>query len=1466
MSNRRLAAQENGEHNDMGFRDNIRMMTDRNAAETLAAHATGQYQRDTPGQGLTAAAAQLDTYTGGGTQPVVIDHDGRPLRRVQATAYDSPRAMVASAQKINLKNADDVMGLRNRVYCGDTLTEIFTKSGWKTYDTLQVGEEIWSLNKETLKAEWQAVTAVNVFDVIDEPMYHFESQVHSSLTTANHRWFGYEKNKKEISYKITTSEEITKPFIIPCSARAAEFPEQETYSDDYVELVSWIFTEGTFPTPRERKTVSWQFKSGAHKIAWKQFYDAEFERSKSRPPRFNGLRYGILTYDDDQANNGVLSITLQKKMAKKTQRTLEEIQSYFEQTPRINCRRIGEISQHKSVNPDHWEQIYKLLTNMFGPESAPFEVGAGASCAHLSDDRTGNPRWYSTPKYFRINEDILRVVEADLQGDVKCPTREFIYKLTEQQLELFIKTAVKADGSVTTQGAGFVFSQNRVDRIEIFELACYLLGYAANRSVFNFKKYGPQYFCKPRKLHTATLSPKNLTIENYTGKVWCPTVPNGMWFARRNGKTYHFSNTEWQNDVWSYNDAIGEVQYGFSLIGSCMSRIKLYPAINFAEEKVPLSISDYRLRMARTQIEGEPADTLPNQQIPETSGITPEVLDYAERLMRDLRSGSGGSSGMMRMFAINMCVAGECYLIQVEGRWYIKSTSELIVSQGGQIILRTQRAGSSTTTAGTVYGDVILPRNTPMYRLWREHPRYSHEPVSSMLALREICDEIVTLQRTIRTIARSRMNAGLLFIPDGLTVPGTSITADMAQNEEQWDDFIARLYDSITAPIIDEYNAATVVPAIITGPGEQGANIRYIQVNREIDQFVVERLDKALVRLLQGMDLPRDIVTGNQGIKYCVNAADHEILTKNGWKLPPALTLGEDVWTINPTTRKGEWQPLLAVNVFDVVDEEMHRYDLRSHSSLSTGGHRWFGRIPQTKRGGRMVPNFDDEFRTSDDINDRRFNIPVAARAADFPKVEKYTHDFVELVAWMMTEGFLPEKKPRKDGNGTLRRWGSIGQCDVVNAPKCDRIAAALEATYGPPTLPVGRGEAATVPGRRVGYPQWYYKPGAFMLNEEILESFDDVLQGGVKCPPREFVYALTRTQLQLFVDVCILGDGCSSGGRRVFGQNRLDRQEVFELACHLLGIPINRRSNGTPRKGETFPWWDVALKERSEVSLYRRKAQKIIFTGKVWCPTTTNGTWFCRNNGHFFFTANSNAIVANDSLVVGHLEPLALMMCDGITSAYFRPLLKKKFRYLSDDDLDRLTIWYDPTELTLPPDSSASATIGLENNVLSADAWRRSNGFSDADAPGEQELIRNLLFKLAVLQPDQMEMMMQRAFPQTMDAARAANAMNAPVPMPTSAMNLLYGTNGGQNGVNPDADNPGGDTASGGDEPNEEPGAPTGRERGANGDAPGGATTYTNQNNQENRSTKVRDQSLDGGNGYTRGIGTTSGINYGYR
>ena len=142
------------------------------------------------------------------------------------------------------------------------------------------------------------------------------------------------------------------------------------------------------------------------------------------------------------------------------------------------------------------------------------------------------------------------------------------------------------------------------------------------------------------------------------------------------------------------------------------------------------------------------------------------------------------------------------------------------------------------------------------------------------------CSELLIINQTFRTIARSRLNAGALLIPDTLSEAAATdaleyeeddpyaVHEDAPTPEEMQDQFENALHDAFVTPISDESNVSSVMPVIIRGPSEELDKIRYMTFDRTFDGTLVARADRVLERILQGLDVPKDTVTGLSSIKY----------------------------------------------------------------------------------------------------------------------------------------------------------------------------------------------------------------------------------------------------------------------------------------------------------------------------------------------------------------------------------------------------------------------------------------------------------------------------------------------------------------------------------------------------------------------------------------------------------------------
>lgn len=356
----------------------------------------------------------------------------------------------------------------------------------------------------------------------------------------------------------------------------------------------------------------------------------------------------------------------------------------------------------------------------------------------------------------------------------------------------------------------------------------------------------------------------------------------------------------WQADAWEYYDLIGEIKYAFTLVSNIVSRIRLYAARVDDPAQAPVPCAS----------EGS------DRSLAEAAAV---------ESLRRLDSAYGGQPGLLRDAALNLLVAGEFNLVQMPANllantketWDIRSVDELVVDASGVVTLKTRR--SIDPGRGTNGRPVRVPPKAFIARIWRAHPRYSDDADSSMRGILELCAELLLLNRTFRATARSRLNSGMLYLPDGLSVAGGSDPGDAplydddatdeypdltATADSDEDDFEEALVDAMTTPIGDEESAAAVVPLIIRGPADLADKIKIFKFERSFDPALAERSDRVLERIMQGIDVPKDLVTGLANVKYANAVQIDESLYKA--HIEPLILLICDALTVvylRPTLR-----------------------------------------------------------------------------------------------------------------------------------------------------------------------------------------------------------------------------------------------------------------------------------------------------------------------------------------------------------------------------------------------------------------------------------------------------------------------------------------------------------------------------------------------------------------------------------
>lgn len=313
-----------------------------------------------------------------------------------------------------------------------------------------------------------------------------------------------------------------------------------------------------------------------------------------------------------------------------------------------------------------------------------------------------------------------------------------------------------------------------------------------------------------------------------------------------------------QDEAWVAYDRVGEIHYGFNLVANILSRLRVFPATIPESDEAPQGAGDAAKK----------------------GDISSDLARDAEEIMREI-SGPGFAR-LVSAFALNINVPGESYLIRLKTKlrdgtetveWRIVSTDELKPTLEGYVL---------EPIRGNAAKQKVLPKGTYVGRIWRPHPRYSGEPDSSVMGVADAVEELLILQRLVRSATRSRLNNGLLFLPDGLltarmqnALNGLDETGEPLSEEElaamasdPGNQLVAELLQAIVTAVSDEGDASAVAPLMVTGEGGLAEQIKHITFERGKDDWLVERTERALERILQGIDVPKEVVTGLANVKY----------------------------------------------------------------------------------------------------------------------------------------------------------------------------------------------------------------------------------------------------------------------------------------------------------------------------------------------------------------------------------------------------------------------------------------------------------------------------------------------------------------------------------------------------------------------------------------------------------------------
>ncbi len=133
-----------------------------------------------------------------------------------------------------------------------------------------------------------------------------------------------------------------------------------------------------------------------------------------------------------------------------------------------------------------------------------------------------------------------------------------------------------------------------------------------------------------------------------------------------------------------------------------------------------------------------------------------------------------------------------------------------------------------------------------------------------------------------------------------------------------------------------------------------------------------------------------------------------------------------------------------------------------------------------------------------------------------------------------------------------------------------------------------------------------------------------------------------------------------------------------------------------------------------------------------------------------------ANAIVVEDNFYKMHIEPMILSIVDSFTVLLMRTVLRSMG--FEEDEIARVVVWYDPSPVSTKPDKATAATTGYEFGIISAESWRRTNGFSESAAPPGLERIQRVAIDRGLLNEVVTERAMRSIDPDLFDEVRQAS------------------------------------------------------------------------------------------------------------
>lgn len=317
---------------------------------------------------------------------------------------------------------------------------------------------------------------------------------------------------------------------------------------------------------------------------------------------------------------------------------------------------------------------------------------------------------------------------------------------------------------------------------------------------------------------------------------------------------------EWQAEAWQYYDEVPEIKFCTHFLGNLAAKLRLFVGVRTAPDEHPVAVDDI------------------------DSPIPPEWQKRAIYHLSRLRAERGGQSEICRMLNMNLEIPGECFLIGWAAytetskvvdpetglpllidhpeEWDVKSISE-VFNKDGRWRVKNDPNAKDTDPEST--HDVDPDRGDVIIRVWLRHPQWSNMADSLMRGVLGECRSLTVLSQQILAEANSHLSAGILAMSNELSFGRD--TTDEAPGDGQdaaEDPFDDMLFNTMASAVEDPSSPASLAPLVLRGPSDllKPDVLRLISLARSSDAYLDDRIEKRILRIARGLNVPVEVATG----------------------------------------------------------------------------------------------------------------------------------------------------------------------------------------------------------------------------------------------------------------------------------------------------------------------------------------------------------------------------------------------------------------------------------------------------------------------------------------------------------------------------------------------------------------------------------------------------------------------------